>query len=80
MPENTPTPALPGPVALVGPLPPPSGGMGNQCEQLLRQLGATGADMRLLQTNAPYQPAWARVCPCCAPSFALCRTCGALGR
>ncbi len=49
---------LAGAVALVGPLPPPSGGMGNQCEQLLRELHAAGADMRLLQTNAAYQPAW----------------------
>lgn len=63
MPENSPTPSLPGPVALVGPLPPPSGGMGIQCEQILRQLSAAGADMRLLQTNAPYQPAWVRHVP-----------------
>ena len=45
-------------IALVGPLPPPSGGMANQCEQLLRLLRAEGAIVELVRTNAPYRPAW----------------------
>ena len=45
-------------VALVGPLPPPSGGMANQCEQLLRLLGSEGVAVELVRTNSPYRPAW----------------------
>lgn len=44
-------------VCIVGPLPPPSGGMANQCEQLLRLLKAEGAPAELVRTNAPYWPA-----------------------
>ncbi|WP_326540116.1 glycosyltransferase [Pseudorhodoferax sp.] len=46
-------------LCLVGPLPPPSGGMANQCEQLLRLLRAEGAPVELVRTNPPYRPAWA---------------------
>lgn len=46
-------------VALVGPLPPPAGGMANQTRQLSELLRAAGAQVELVQTNAPYQPAWA---------------------
>ncbi len=45
-------------VGLVGPLPPPSGGMANQCEQLLRLLRAEGVAVELVRTNADYRPAW----------------------
>ena len=45
-------------IALVGPLPPPSGGMANLCEQLLRLLRAEGVSVELVRTNAPYRPAW----------------------
>lgn len=45
-------------IALVGPLPPPSGGMANQCEQLLRLLRAEGAPVQFVRTNAPIRPAW----------------------
>ena len=44
-------------VCIVGPLPPPSGGMANQCEQLLRLLKAEGVQAELVRTNAPYWPA-----------------------
>ena len=44
-------------VCLVGPLPPPSGGMANQCEQLVRLLAGEGLAVELVQTNAPYRPA-----------------------
>jgi phenylacetate-CoA ligase len=45
-------------IALVGPLPPPSGGMANQTQQLVRLLEAAGARVRLVPVNAPYRPAW----------------------
>lgn len=45
-------------IGLVGPLPPPSGGMANQTRQLARLLGEAGARVELVQTNAPYRPAW----------------------
>lgn len=45
-------------VLLVGPLPPPSGGMANQCRQLREFLAAEGLDVHFVQTNAPYTPAW----------------------
>jgi glycosyltransferase involved in cell wall biosynthesis len=46
-------------VGVVGPLPPPSGGMANQCEQLVRLLNAEGTSVQLVCTNAPYRPALA---------------------
>lgn len=45
-------------VALVGPLPPPSGGMANQTRQLARLLSESGIKVELVQVNAPYHPAW----------------------
>ena len=45
-------------VCIVGPLPPPSGGMANQCEQLQRLLAQAGAEVVFVRTNAPYRPAW----------------------
>jgi glycosyltransferase involved in cell wall biosynthesis len=45
-------------VALIGPLPPPSGGMANQTLQLQRLLQAEGIAVELVQVNAPYRPAW----------------------
>ena len=50
--------AAPGRLTLVGPLPPPSGGMANQTRQLASLLAAEGTDVRIVQTNAPYAPAW----------------------
>lgn len=44
---------------LVGPLPPPSGGMANQTRQLKRLLEGEGLVVEVVQTNAPYRPAWA---------------------
>lgn len=59
-------PPLPGQAAealapalcIVGPLPPPSGGMANQCEQLVRLLREDGVRVELVRTNADYRPAW----------------------
>lgn len=45
-------------VALVGPLPPPAGGMANQTRQLAELLRQEGASVELVQVNAPYRPAW----------------------
>lgn len=44
-------------ICIVGPLPPPSGGMANQCEQLTRLLRAEGLQVELVRTNEPYRPA-----------------------
>ncbi|GJL75980.1 MAG TPA: glycosyltransferase family 4 protein [Nitrosomonas sp.] len=46
-------------IGLVGPLPPPYGGMANQTRQLARLLQQEGIQVELVQVNAPYQPAWA---------------------
>jgi glycosyltransferase involved in cell wall biosynthesis len=45
-------------VVLVGPLPPPSGGMANQTRQLARLLSESGVEVQLVRNNAPYRPAW----------------------
>lgn len=45
-------------IGLVGPLPPPAGGMANQTRQLAELLTAAQATVYLVQTNAPYRPAW----------------------
>ena len=46
-------------VLLVGPLPPPAGGMANQTRQLAELLRAEGAQVEVVQVNAPYRPPWA---------------------
>lgn len=58
-------------ICLVGPLPPPSGGMANQCEQLLRLLRQEGAVVTQVRTNAPYRPAWAGRVPMLRALFRL---------
>lgn len=45
-------------IGLVGPLPPPSGGMANQTRQLARLLGQEGVEVQIVQVNAPYRPHW----------------------
>lgn len=45
-------------VALIGPLPPPSGGMANQTRQLARLLAEAGVSVEVVQVNAPYRPSW----------------------
>lgn len=44
-------------IALVGPMPPPSGGMANQTRQLAELLRAEGAEVEWVATNAAYRPA-----------------------
>jgi len=46
------------PIALVGPLPPPSGGMANQTRQLAHLLIESGLHVELVQVNPPYYPSW----------------------
>lgn len=46
-------------IGLVGPLPPPSGGMANQTLQLAALLRSEGLHVETVQVNAPYRPAWA---------------------
>ena len=45
-------------IALVGPLPPPAGGMANQTAQLAALLRADGAQVQLLAVNGPALPPW----------------------
>lgn len=50
-------------ICVVGPLPPPSGGMANQCEQLVRLLSQEGVAVELVRTNSPYSPPWVGAVP-----------------
>ena len=45
-------------IGLVGPLPPPAGGMATQTVQLADLLRSEGLRVVLVQTNAPYHPRW----------------------
>ncbi|NMG54665.1 glycosyltransferase [Aromatoleum aromaticum] len=45
-------------VCIVGPMPPPSGGMANQCEQLVRLLRRDGVKVELVCNNARPYPPW----------------------
>jgi phenylacetate-CoA ligase len=45
-------------IALVGPLPPPAGGMANQTLQLVSLLREAGATVEVVQVNPPWRPAW----------------------
>ena len=58
-------------VCIVGPLPPPSGGMANQCEQLARLLAADGIAVEVVRNNAPYRPAWIGSLPVLRAGFRL---------
>ena len=58
-------------LCVVGPLPPPSGGMANQCEQLVRLLRQEGVAVELVRNNAPYKPDWAGRIPALRALFRL---------
>ncbi len=45
-------------IGLVGPLPPPAGGMATQTQQLGELLQREGAQMTIVQVNAAYWPRW----------------------
>jgi len=58
-------------IALVGPLPPPFGGMANQTRQLAELLAAEGVEVETVQVNAPYRPAWIAHAPLVRAVFRL---------
>lgn len=58
-------------VALVGPLPPPAGGMANQTRQLAELLRSEQAQVTVVQTNAPYRPHWVASVPVLRAIFRL---------
>ena len=58
-------------IGLVGPLPPPAGGMANQTRQLAELLSAERASVVLVQSNAPYRPAFAARLPMLRALFRL---------
>jgi len=45
-------------LGLIGPLPPPEGGMANQTQQLADLLRREGAEVTLVRVNEPYRPRW----------------------
>lgn len=58
-------------IGLIGPLPPPSGGMANQTLQLAELLIAAGAKATTVQVNAPYRPNWVGRVPVLRSVFRL---------
>ena len=58
-------------IALVGPLPPPAGGMATQLAQLKGLLEKEGAQVTVIQVNAPYRPHWAGKLPVVRAAFRL---------
>lgn len=45
-------------IAIVGPLPPPAGGMASQAQQLEHLLQKNGAEVHFVRVNEPYKPSW----------------------
>ncbi len=45
-------------IAIVGPLPPPAGGMANLTRKLVELLELEGLNVQLIQMNKPYKPSW----------------------
>ena len=45
-------------IGVVGPLPPPAGGMATQTRQLVDLLSAEELEVHIVQTNAPFSPQW----------------------
>lgn len=58
-------------IGLIGPLPPPSGGMANQTQQLSELLVAGGAKVTIVQVNAPHWPSWSGSVPVLRSLFRL---------
>jgi glycosyltransferase involved in cell wall biosynthesis len=58
-------------IGLVGPLPPPAGGMANQTRQLAELLRGEGLDVSIVQTNAAYRPDWIASIPVARALFRL---------
>jgi len=58
-------------VGLVGPVPPPFGGMANQTRQLAELLAQEGVTVSLVPVNPPYRPAWVGRIPVLRALFRL---------
>lgn len=58
-------------IGLVGPLPPPSGGMANQTLQLAKLLRQENIQVEIVQTNASYKPEWVGKIPVLRALFRL---------
>lgn len=58
-------------LGLVGPVPPPSGGMAMQTQQLTRLLESEGVSVELLATNGPYRPGFTARIPVARALFRL---------
>lgn len=58
-------------VLLVGPVPPPHGGMANQTLQLEDLLRREGASVELVEVNPPYRPRWIERVPLLRAVFRL---------
>jgi len=58
-------------IGLVGPLPPPFGGMANQTRQLAELLHGEGLTVTVVQTNAEYLPHWVSGLPVIRAFFRL---------
>jgi glycosyltransferase involved in cell wall biosynthesis len=58
-------------VGLVGPAPPPNGGMAMQTRQLGELLAGEGVYVEMLATNAPYKPSWIEHFPVVRAAFRL---------
>ena len=63
--------ARPQHIGLVGPLPPPFGGMANQTWQLAELLRSEGLTVSLVQTNGEYRPRWISRVPVLRAFFRL---------
>jgi len=58
-------------IVLVGPLPPPYGGMANQTQQLAELLRSEGQTVTLVPSNAAYRPHWVTGIPVLRALFRL---------
>jgi glycosyltransferase involved in cell wall biosynthesis len=58
-------------IGVVGPLPPPFGGMANQTRQLAELLQSEGITVSIVQTNADYRPSWVAHLPFIRALFRL---------
>lgn len=67
-------------ILVVGPIPPPAGGMANQTRQLCKLLTGDGHDVTLVAVNAPYRPLWVGRVPVLRAFFRLLPYCWALFR
>jgi len=58
-------------IVIVGPLPPPFGGMANQTEQLANKLSAEGIEVKIIRWNRAYWPRWIGKIPIIRAGFRL---------